>query len=379
VVTALLAGPPLTTVLPGYARDLAALRHRRAQREVAGAPDGPTAVSELLTLRHREVMLTGGRPEELLSLGGAVDSAVERFPSWPDLRLLRATVALAVHRPDDAATALAAVPEVVEQPAGQVLAADVAQFRGGYATALAGYRRAARQDPRWDTTARLAALAVATGRCDEADDLYAAAEEEITAKQMRAFAWVLVQRGELALAVGDPDRARRCYDDADRGYPGWWYVTAHRAALDAALDRHVAAAAGAREVLAQVDRPEFREAHGSVLAACGEAAAAAECHATALAVYLASAARGEVHYLHHLATFYADVRPDSRAALAYARQDVALRRTGATLSLLAWCLYRAGRIEEARAAVDEAAALGARDPRHRARAAEIRRAAGDLR
>jgi Flp pilus assembly protein TadD len=77
-----------------------------------------------------------------------------------------------------------------------------------------------------------------------------------------------------------------------------------------------------------------------------------------------------VHYLHHLAAFYADVRPSSQAAVAWARQDVALRRNGSTLSLLAWCLHRAGRADQAMAVIDEAFALGAADPvlQERARA-----------
>ena len=84
--------------------------------------------------------------------------------------------------------------------------------------------------------------------------------------------------------------------------------------------------------------------------------------ATAVSAYLASTARGELHYLHHLAAFYADVHPHHRAALAWARQDVALRCNGATLSLLAWCLHRAGRTDEALATVGEAFALGSGDP-----------------
>jgi len=364
------AAPPATA--NDYATDLAALCRRRIEHERGADPRSPTATTELLTLRHREVMLAGGRPEELLALGAAVDRAVLRFPTWPDLRLLRATLGLAVHLPDVARAALAAVPGLTELPPGRVLAADLAQFTGDYRTAEAGYRTAAREEPLWDTTARLAALAVATGRFDEADDLYAAAEDEITVKQMRSFAWVRVQRGELALALGDLDRAGQFFTDADVAYGGWWYVTLHRAALATARGRPAEAAARYRGVLAQVDRPEFREAHGSALAAAGEADAAVDCHAAALAVYTRSVARGEVHYLHHLAVYYADVHPHFATALAWARQDAGLRRSGSTLSLLAWCLHRAGRTAEARATLDEAFALGAGDPLLQARARAIR-------
>jgi tetratricopeptide (TPR) repeat protein len=354
--------------------DVAALRRRRVEREATADPASPIAATEVLTLRHREVILTGARPQELLALGVATDRAVERFPAWPDLRLLRASVALGVHRADVARSALAAVPGLVELPAGRVAAADLAQFDGDYAAARVGYERALREEPLWHTVARLAELAVATGRFDDADALFVAAEDELTAKQLRPFASLRVRRAELALGQGELERARRFLDDADHAYAGWWFVTAHRAALDAARGRHEQAVAGYRAVLAQVDRPDLREALGTELAAAGHADAAADCHATAVAAYLVSAARGEVHYLHHLATFYADVHPHAAAALSWAQQDVGLRRTGSTLSTLAWCQYRAGRTTEALATLDEAFALGAGDPVLRSRARVIRAA-----
>jgi tetratricopeptide (TPR) repeat protein len=352
--------------------DLAAVCRRRVEREATADPASPMAATEVLTLRHREVNVAGARPEELLALGAATDRAVERFPTWPDLRLLRATVALAVHRADVARSSLAAVPGLVELPAGRVVAADLAQFEGDYEAARVGYERALQEEPRWDTVARLAELAVATGRFDDADDLFAAAENELTAKQLRPFASLRVRRAELAVGRGNVGRAKRFLDDADHAYAGWWFVTLHRAALDAARGRHERAVVGYRTVLAQVDRPDIREALGTELAAAGQADAAAECHATAVAAYLVSAARGEVHCLHHLATFYADVHPHAAAALSWAQADVELRRTGSTLSTLAWCQYRAGRTAEALATLDVAFAMGAGDPVLQARARVIR-------
>jgi tetratricopeptide (TPR) repeat protein len=188
---------------------------------------------------------------------------------------------------------------------------------------------------------------------------------------MRAFAWVRVQRAELARALGDLNIADGWLADADRACPGWWYVAAHRAALDLAEARAADAAAGYSQVLAEVDRPEFREALGTALARTGDDVAAARCHAAARDAYLRSALRGEVHYLHHLAAHYADVAPDPEAAVVWAERDACIRRSGPTLSLLGWCLFRAGRVEEARAALTEALSLGAGDPRLQERARAV--------
>jgi tetratricopeptide (TPR) repeat protein len=372
------AGTAGTSTAPraGYEADLAAVRRLLTEHEATADPTSPTAACEVLTLRHREAMLSGGRPADLLALGEEIDRAIGRFPAWPDLRLLRATVALAVHRPDLARAALDAVPGLAGLPAGRVLAADLAQFDGDYAGARSAYLAALREEPLWDTEARLAALALATGAVEEADDRYALAEDEITVKQLRSFAWVRVQRADLALVVGESGQAEKYLADAELAYPGWWYVAAHRAALDLVLGRPQEAADGFRRVLADVDRPEFREALGTALAAGGEPEQGAAWHHAALAEYRASVARGEVHYLHHLAAFFADVDPDPERAVDAARADARARRNGATLSQLAWCLHRAGRTTEAWDTVREAFALGARDPVLVERARAIQRAGG---
>lgn len=136
----------MTTTTPapprsGYAADLAAVRRSRSEREASAGRPGPTATCEVLTLWHREATLSGGRPADLIAVGAAADAAIARFPAWPDLRLLRAGVALALHQPAVAAAALAAVPGLTDRPPGRVLAADLAQFGGDYAGARAGSSR----------------------------------------------------------------------------------------------------------------------------------------------------------------------------------------------------------------------------------------------
>jgi tetratricopeptide (TPR) repeat protein len=362
-VTAVLSAPAV-----GWAADVAALRERLAAHEAAGAT-GPMATTERLTLRHRLGTLVGGTPAEQLELLAAVDAAVARYPGWPDLRLLQGSLALALHRPDLAAAALAAMDDVRDQPPVQVLAADVAAFTGAYAEAGELYAAANRKDPQWDTWARLADLAVATGRFDEADRCFDEAEDELSVKQLRAFAWVRVQRGHLARALGDATGAAARYDEAERAYPGWWYVTAHRAALDAECGRPDAAVDGYLAVHATTDRPEFREGLGAALAAAGRPFEAATCLESALADYTASAERGEVHYLHHLAGYWMARNP--AVAVGWARRDLDVRRDGRTLSTLAECLHRAGRPVEARRTLREALALGAGDPLLQARIARM--------
>jgi tetratricopeptide (TPR) repeat protein len=71
-----------------------------------------------------------------------------------------------------------------------------------------------------------------------ADELYEEAQDDLTAKEMRAFAWLEVQRGFLDFARGRYRQARSHYDRADAAYPGYWLVDEHVAELLAAQDRY---------------------------------------------------------------------------------------------------------------------------------------------
>ena len=75
--------------------------------------------------------------------------------------------------------------------------------------------------------------------------------------------------------------------------------------------------------------------------------------------------------MERVAAHHADIGHDPGAAVVWAERDACIRRSGATLSLLAWCLFRAGRVDEARTVLAEALALGAGDPRLQERARVI--------
>src|SRR5262249_53241974 len=148
------------------------------------------------------------------------------------------------------------------------------------------------------------------GEDDAADRHFEEAEDELTAKEMRHYAWLELQRGLLDLSRGRHAAAREHYERAERAYSGHWMVAEHRAELLAACGECEAALALYERVVAEVPRPELLQALGELCAHMGRAERAEACFEQALAAYLDSAARGEVHYLHHLADFYADVRED---------------------------------------------------------------------
>ena len=76
-----------------------------------------------------------------------------------------------------------------------------------------------------------------------ADRLYAEAEDELTAKEMRQYAWIEVQRGFLRFTHGRYAEARGIIERADQAYPDYWLVDDHTAELLGAEGRYAEAAA----------------------------------------------------------------------------------------------------------------------------------------
>src|SRR5260370_22171169 len=79
------------------------------------------------------------------------------------------------------------------------------------------------------------------GDLQGAHRLYREAEAEMTAKEMRSYAWLEVQRGFLAFSRGAYPDARSNYDRAEGAYPGYWLVDEYQAELLGAEGRHAEA------------------------------------------------------------------------------------------------------------------------------------------
>jgi tetratricopeptide (TPR) repeat protein len=307
----------------------------------------------------------------------AIERALALCPGWPDLWLVRAHLDFKFHRLEGVKRALAALADMPVDSQARALAADVDREEGRLDDALAGYRAVVDEEPSWSNLARLAHLVARMGDPDVADDLYVLAEDEITAKEMRSYAWVELERGRLALGRGLYDDASEHYRLASRAYSGFWTVDEHVAELLGATGRFDEAEALYLDVVARVSRPELKQALGDLYAAFGRRAEAARWHGLALAAYRESAARGEVHYLHHLADLCL-VAGDGGAAEAvrWAQRDLELRENPWTQAALAWALYRDGQVEPALGLIERALGAGARDAALLRKAARILAAAG---
>src|SRR6185503_2828417 len=107
----------------------------------------------------------------------------------------------------------------------------------------------------WDKLARLAHFHFKMGDLEKADRLYDEAVDELTAKEMRHYSWLELQRGVLDLSRGHYGKARSHYERAERAYSGHWLVQEHVAELLGAEGKNDEAEAMYRRVIARVPRP----------------------------------------------------------------------------------------------------------------------------
>jgi tetratricopeptide (TPR) repeat protein len=330
------------------------------------------AVTRVVHLHVRRAALTG-RPDDQDRALVEVDAALARMGHWSDLCLLAADLLVRVHELDRAMAMLQTAPATAQSRPGRAVRADIELQSGRPDVADELAQSLVDEERTWDHLARLAHLATCRGDLGRADVLYVEAEDEITAKSMRAYAWVELERARLALPAGDVERAGAHVERADRAYTGHWRTHEVRAGLFAAQGRIDEAISEQDQVLELTGRPEAHQALAT-LHRRGDRAQAARVHDDAThSAFLGSALRGEARYLHHLVELYA-ARPrdiDMSEAVRWARRDARLRPNHLTRGTLAWALSRAGRYEEARDEMCRALAYGLRDPRLMPRAAEV--------
>jgi tetratricopeptide (TPR) repeat protein len=364
--------------LTGYAQELT-----RAESDIAGLESWrqshPGDLERRVRLAYRlfhRASLTG-----LMAHFDAVDAAIREtlndFGPREDVCLLRANLDFRFHRLAEVRQDLQMCPLLPGRFEGRVLLADLDFQEGRYDAARQELEQLIAEDRTWDNLARLAHWKSKLGDVAEADQLYEEAEDDLTAKQMRSYAWLELQRGVLALTHGRLAEARKHYQRAEDAYPGHWHTDEHFAELLAAEGRLDEAAVLFQEVIARCPKPELQQALGELYLFAGRPEAAQPWFDSALAAYLESVERGGVHYFHHLADFYADAREDPAEAVRWAQKDIEMRSNFFTQAAMAWAFYRNGLLPEAMEYIRLALSSGVRDAGIFTTAATLFDAAGE--
>jgi tetratricopeptide (TPR) repeat protein len=235
---------------------------------------------------------------------------------------------------------------------------------GEYDLAEAAYRRVEALAGDLDAWSRLSGWKSLTGDPAGAiaDLRRAIAEGQQSGRPREAVAWAQSQLAAEHFATGDLRAAEAQYRAALATYPDYHRALAGLAGVRAARHRSREALDLYRKALAIVPQPEYATALGDLLAALGRPAEARRQYE--LVEYVGRlSGPGATLGRRELAYFLADHDRDPDRALALARQELEIRRDVYTFDVLAWALYKAGRVEEARDAAGEALRLGTRDAR----------------
>jgi tetratricopeptide (TPR) repeat protein len=332
-------------------------------------------VARMYSKNFQYISLTG-RISFLRQLDVSLGVSISSSPQPADLWLLKAHVALKRHRFGEAEAALRSDPSLKGFALARLLQSDVDLQQGRYTAAHREIEAVLSIDQTWDALARLAYLKSLIGDVRSADQIYAAAEDELSSKEMQSFAWLLVQRGWMHFQRGNHSEAMAHYDRANVAYSGYWLVEERIAELTGAKGGFAEAIATYQRLYAASPRPEWEHALGNLYSLSGEPQRAQQWKRRAHSSYIQSVASGETYHFHYLADLCCELGGQEREAIEWARRDLANRSNFMTQGDLAWALYRGGESAEAVEWVTMALACGAVSARLYLQAACIYSAAG---
>lgn len=357
-----------------YDRDLADVNRRLAQ--VRSQSTGSRSISAQAAVLAEKALLTENCTD-LVQARDAVQNVLAGVDPAPAFVALQAKLLLQLHQIEAAERAVGWLETHAPRHADSVgLRIDLLIEAGKFSEAQALCEAGLKRRREWPMLARLARVNTLLGRYKKADALYLEAEDTLTAKQMRVFAWLEVQRGRGAASQGRWDQAESHYARAEQAYSGLWLVAGCRAEAAAAQGDYALGVALYEALIERTDRPELCQTLGELYRFSDDPVRAKAWHERALAGYHDSADRGEVIYYHHLADFYADLRGDGEAAVTWARRDFARRPGPRTRQTLAWALYRVGAVSEALTEITVVLSTGLQNAHLFEQAARINLAAG---
>jgi tetratricopeptide (TPR) repeat protein len=292
--------------------------------------------------------------------------ALDLYSDDPEAAALLAVVRYTTHDFPGALDLAAGVYERDPSQYGALAVIGDAQMElGRYDEAEATYAQLARElTGSGAVQARRSRMAFLRGDGEQAMRLAAVGEEQ--ARAAGAFGAELsfysILQGQVAFDAGDYDEAAAHYEDALRVAPDYYVALAMLAKARAAQGRTEDAIRLYLRAIAAVPQPDFLAALGDLYSIRGERRLAREQYATVEAIATLARVNQQV-YNRQLALFYADHDVDVDRAVELAESELRVRKDVYGYDAYAWALYKAGRLEEARAASEQALRLGTPDPK----------------
>ncbi|MGH7798146.1 MAG: tetratricopeptide repeat protein [Candidatus Binatia bacterium] len=183
---------------------------------------------------------------------------------------------------------------------------------------------------------------------------------QATKQPAESIAWAQWQLGTDHFTLGDLAKAEAYYRQSLQSYPNYYRAQAGMAQVRGAQKRYDEAIDHYQKAIAVLPMPDYVASLGDLYGKIGKPTLARQQYE--LVEYIGRLnAINQVLYNRELAYFYADHDIKLNESLELARRELDYRKDIYAYDLFAWSLYKNGKAEEARDAIDEALKLGTKD------------------
>jgi tetratricopeptide (TPR) repeat protein len=240
---------------------------------------------------------------------------------------------------------------------------------GEYDEAFAAFQRMMDLRPTAGAYARAAYAFELSGRLDAALEAMRLSTDATAPNDPESLAWHHAQMGDLYRQLGRLDEADFEYRWAERSFPGHPFAKVGLAKMKETRGDRQGALAAYEELMSRTPSPDAAEKLGDLYASLGRMPEASQQYALAEAGWRFDSPQPAA-----LARFLADHDRRLDEAVRLSEQAAADRHDIFTEDALAWCYFKAGRLDDADAAMQRARRTGTRDRMILAHAAAIARA-----
>ena len=347
-----------------------------ALKFIEKVPESPTAYNQLAVLYMRRSRQTGDFSFNIKA-ETAINRALEFAPVDAAARKLKASLHLSFHRFNEAAAlATQLLKEFPDDSFLYGVLTDAYMELGDYALAVEAGQKMVDLKPGTASYARVAQLRSLHGDHAGALESMTQAARSADPKEPETQSWCLVQLGDEYWKTGEFARAEKVYDEALSVLPGYFLALASKGRVMAArndLD-------GAEKFLIDAQN-RFPAADaiinlGHVYTLRGDTEKAKQQYELLEVVEEKLGAAGDQK---KLALFWADRGVKLAEALAIAEHEYAMRKDIYTADVLAWCLFKNGKLADAKKKISEAMRLKTKDARITYHAGMIEKASGNNR
>jgi len=280
----------------------------------------------------------------------------ERHPGDLAALLLRGHVLHQLHRFREAEAVARTLVTKREFVLDYALLGDALMEQGRLTEAAAAYQKMIDLKPFYQSYTRAAHLRWLTGDLDGAIDLEHKAIATASPRNPESVAWAYTRLGIYELQQARFDRAIKATDAALAFQPDYAAALLTRGRILLALNRSDEAVRALERAMNLNPLPEYQWALADTLRGRG-------LDSRAVAVEQRLVQDGPLSDPRTVALFLATRRTNTQQALLLTERELTVRRDVFTLDARAWALAAAGRLDEARAAMDLALSEHTKDAR----------------